>query len=67
MIYTDEDVVVDGGQIELISKPGWSPEHMAALMYTCHLGVYRRDRSRSSSAGFALGSTAARTTTSCCG
>ena len=23
-------------------KPGWSPESMAALMYTCHVGVYRR-------------------------
>jgi O-antigen biosynthesis protein len=42
MIYTDEDVVGDNGRIEHHPKPGWSPEHMAALMYTCHLGVYRR-------------------------
>ena len=28
--------------IEHHPKPGWSPEHMSALMYTCHLGVYRR-------------------------
>jgi len=42
MIYTDEDVVGDTGVIEHHPKPGWSPEHMSALMYTCHLGVYRR-------------------------
>ncbi len=42
MIYTDEDVVGDAGLIERHLKPGWSPEHMSALMYTCHLGVYRR-------------------------
>ena len=32
----------DAGVIEHHPKPGWSPEHMSALMYTCHLGVYRR-------------------------
>ena len=42
MIYSDEDVVGDRGVIEHHPKPGWSPEHMSALMYTCHLGVYRR-------------------------
>jgi len=42
MIYSDEDVVDDSGFIEPHPKPGWSPEHMSALMYTCHLGVYRR-------------------------
>ena len=42
MIYSDEDVVGDAGAVERHPKPGWSPEHMAALMYTCHLGVYRR-------------------------
>jgi len=42
MIYSDEDVVGDAGLIEHHPKPGWSPEHMSALMYTCHLGVYRR-------------------------
>jgi O-antigen biosynthesis protein len=42
MIYSDEDVVGDGGKVEHHPKPGWSPEHMSALMYTCHLGVYRR-------------------------
>jgi GT2 family glycosyltransferase len=42
MIYSDEDVIGDEGTIEHHPKPGWSPEHMSALMYTCHLGVYRR-------------------------
>jgi GT2 family glycosyltransferase len=42
MIYSDEDVIGDTGLIEHHPKPGWSPEHMSALMYTCHLGVYRR-------------------------
>ncbi len=42
MVYSDEDVVGDSGLIERHVKPGWSPEHLAALMYTCHLGVYRR-------------------------
>jgi GT2 family glycosyltransferase len=42
MVYSDEDVVGDNGLIERHPKPGWSPEHMSALMYTCHLGVYRR-------------------------
>jgi GT2 family glycosyltransferase len=43
MIYTDEDVVHEDRSIEHHPKPGWSPEHMSAVMYTCHLGVYRRD------------------------
>jgi GT2 family glycosyltransferase len=42
MIYSDEDVMGGTGVIEHHPKPGWSPEHMSALMYTCHLGVYRR-------------------------
>ncbi|MGH3264642.1 MAG: glycosyltransferase family 2 protein, partial [Trebonia sp.] len=42
MLYSDEDVVDGHGLVEHHPKPGWSPEHMAALMYTCHLGVYRR-------------------------
>ncbi len=42
MVYSDEDIVSDGVVLEPHPKPGWSPEHMAALMYTCHLGVYRR-------------------------
>jgi GT2 family glycosyltransferase len=43
MIYTDEDIVQDGAVLEPHPKPGWSPDHMAALMYTCHLGAYRRE------------------------
>ena len=43
MLYSDEDVVGEAGLIARHPKPGWSPEHMAALMYTCHLGVYRRE------------------------
>ncbi|HTX11515.1 MAG TPA: glycosyltransferase [Solirubrobacteraceae bacterium] len=42
MVYSDEDVIGEGGFVEPHPKPGWSPEHMSALMYTCHLGVYRR-------------------------
>ena len=42
MVYSDEDIVSDGVVLEPHPKPGWSPDHMAALMYTCHLGVYRR-------------------------
>jgi GT2 family glycosyltransferase len=42
MIYTDEDVVADDGSFKRHIKPGWSPEHMSAAMYTCHLAVFRR-------------------------
>jgi GT2 family glycosyltransferase len=42
MIYSDEAVVSAGGALARIHKPDWSPENMTALMYTCHLGVYRR-------------------------
>jgi GT2 family glycosyltransferase len=46
MVYTDEDIVSGGVVLEPHPKPGWSPDHMAALMYTCHLGVYRRTLAR---------------------
>ncbi len=42
MLYSDEDVVGGGRPPQRHPKPGWSPEHMSAAMYTCHLGVYRR-------------------------
>ncbi len=42
MLYSDEAVIGGGAPVERHPKPGWSPEHMSALMYTCHLGVYRR-------------------------
>ncbi len=43
MLYSDEDVVADDGSFARHIKPGWSPDHMTAVMYTCHLGVYRRE------------------------
>ena len=43
MLYSDEDIVgEDGARLDSHPKPGWSPDHIALLMYTCHLGVYRR-------------------------
>ena len=43
MIYTDEDVIAaDGRRIAAHLKPGWSPETFCSMVYTCHLGVYRR-------------------------
>ncbi|MGO9898398.1 MAG: glycosyltransferase family 2 protein [Solirubrobacteraceae bacterium] len=42
MIYTDEDIVMDGRQIWVHFKPGWSPDTLRTNGYTCHLGVYRR-------------------------
>jgi hypothetical protein len=42
MIYTDEAIIDDEGVIGRHHKPGWSPENLSTVMYTCHLGVYRR-------------------------
>jgi len=42
MIYSDEDIVMDGRQIWLHLKPGWSPDTLRTNGYTCHLGIYRR-------------------------
>jgi glycosyltransferase involved in cell wall biosynthesis len=42
MIYTDEDIVLDGRPIWLHLKPDWSPDTERTNGYTCHLGVYRR-------------------------
>jgi GT2 family glycosyltransferase len=42
MIYSDEDIVMDGRQIWLHLKPAWSPDTLRTNGYTCHLGVYRR-------------------------
>jgi GT2 family glycosyltransferase len=42
MIYSDEDIVMDGRRIWLHLKPGWSPDTLRTNGYTCHLGVYRR-------------------------
>ncbi len=43
MIYSDEDKLdPEGRRVCPHFKPDWSPEYMLAIMYTCHLGVYRR-------------------------
>ncbi len=42
MIYTDEDILLDGRQLWVHLKPGWSPDTLRTNGYTCHLGVYRR-------------------------
>ena len=42
MIYSDEDIVLDGRPIWLHLKPDWSPDTLHTNGYTCHLGVYRR-------------------------
>ncbi len=41
MIYSDEDKIADGRYVLPHFKPGWSPEYILGMMYTCHLGVYR--------------------------
>jgi len=44
MIYTDEDKInAEGGRCNPFFKPGWSPDLFLAQMYTCHLGVYRKE------------------------
>ena len=43
MIYTDEAILTDGRITNQSLKPAWSPESLCSLMYTCHLGVYRRE------------------------
>jgi GT2 family glycosyltransferase len=41
MVYTDEDIVMDGRRVWVHVKPGWSPDVLRTNGYTCHLGVYR--------------------------
>lgn len=43
-IYSDEDKVSADGRTFFgpFYKPDWSPEYLHSLMYTCHLGAYRR-------------------------
>lgn len=46
-IYSDEDKIdSDGTRFGPFFKPGWSPELLRQLMYTCHLSVLRMDRVR---------------------
>ena len=42
-IYTDEDKITKDGRVCYgpFFKPDWSPEYLLAMMYTCHLAVYR--------------------------
>ena len=42
MLYSDEDIVLDGRPVWVHRKPGWSPDTLNTNGYTCHLGVYRR-------------------------
>ena len=65
MIYSDEDVIAGDQQIAKHLKPDWSPEMFCALMYTCHVGVYRRALAQQSAAS-TPSSMGVRTTTSYC-
>ncbi|MGE7825122.1 glycosyltransferase family 2 protein [Paenibacillus sp. NPDC093718] len=43
MIYSDEDKIgVNGERHSPYFKPDWSPDLILSHMYTCHLGVYRK-------------------------
>lgn len=44
-IYSDEDKINDNGKKRHMPhfKPDWSPDTLMSHMYTCHLGVYRRN------------------------
>lgn len=42
-VYSDEDQMeIDGKRINPILKPDWSPEMTLSMMYTTHLGFYRK-------------------------
>jgi len=42
-IYTDEDKIDSNGRrCDPSFKPDWSPDMINSIMYTCHLGVYRK-------------------------
>jgi glycosyltransferase involved in cell wall biosynthesis len=44
MFYSDEDKIdEEGNRREPYFKPDWSPDTFRSSMYTCHLGVYRRE------------------------
>lgn len=43
MIYSDEDKLdSQGNRCDPHFKPEWSPDLFTSMMYTCHLGVYRK-------------------------
>ena len=42
-IYSDEDKIdAQGNRTDPFFKPEWSPHLFQSIMYTCHLGVYRK-------------------------
>ena len=44
MIYSDEDKLdAQDSRCEPYFKPDWSPDFFCSSMYTCHLGVYRKE------------------------
>jgi O-antigen biosynthesis protein len=44
IIYSDEDKIDDQGNLtDPFFKPDWSPDSLLSRMYTCHLGIYRRN------------------------
>lgn len=44
LIYSDEDKIdVHGNYSDPFFKPGWSPDAMMSIMYTCHLCCIRTD------------------------
>jgi hypothetical protein len=42
MVYSDEDIVMNGRSVWQHLKPAWPPDTLRTNGYTCHLGVYRR-------------------------
>jgi len=43
-IYSDEDKLDETGKrCDAFFKPDWSPDLLLSMMYTCHLGVYRKE------------------------
>jgi GT2 family glycosyltransferase len=42
MIYSDEEIILNGRRVWGHFKPDWSPDTLRTNGYTCHLGVYRR-------------------------
>jgi glycosyltransferase involved in cell wall biosynthesis len=43
-LYSDEDKIDEkGNRSSPLFKPDWSPIFFLSCMYTCHLGVYRRE------------------------
>lgn len=44
MTYSDEDKIgEDGARFDPSFKPDWSKDYFLSIMYTCHLGVYRKN------------------------